>query len=67
MTLPPVPPITSADEMRRIAATLNDPAMQRFLADRLSIMQDGMSQISILFDEFGITEALMNSHSPPGR
>ena len=51
----------SEDEMRRIAVALKDPAMQRFLADRLSIMQDGMSQLAELFDEFGITEELINT------
>ena len=48
----------SEEEMVGIVESLSDPAMQKFLSMRFAIMQDSMSRITELFDEFGITEEL---------
>lgn len=46
------------EEMVSITESLKNPAMRKFISIRFEIVQDSMSQIGELFDEFGITEEL---------
>lgn len=48
----------SEEELIRITESIGDPAMQKFLSIRFAIMQDSMSRITELFDEFGITDEI---------
>lgn len=46
------------EELKSIAASLRDPAMQEFLSNRFEMMQESMSRVAGLFVEFGIIEEL---------
>ena len=49
------------EELTGIAESLRTPAMQKFLSSRFGIVQESMSRIGELFDEFEIAEEL---HGP---
>ena len=46
------------EEMVSITESLKNPAMRKFISIRFEIVQESMSQIDALFDEFEITEEL---------